>query len=121
MSENLKDILSNLNPDIDQETLLRYLQGKLSAEEQHELEKEIMEDDFNSDAFEGLQDFTDKRNLSLIVEQLNKDLKKKTEKKKRFREKLRIHIDPWLIVAVVLILLLAVISYFILHKQMNQT
>jgi hypothetical protein len=47
----------------------------------------IMEDDFNSDAFEGLQDFTDKRNLSLIVEQLNKDLKKKTEKKNKVQGK----------------------------------
>jgi hypothetical protein len=28
MSENLKDILSNLNPDIDQETLLALPAGK---------------------------------------------------------------------------------------------
>ena len=52
MSESLKDILSNLNPDIDQETLLQYLQGKLTAEQQHELEKQMMENEFESDALE---------------------------------------------------------------------
>jgi len=43
MSEDLKDILSNLNPDVDQETLLQYLQGKLSAQDQHDLEKQMMD------------------------------------------------------------------------------
>ena len=60
MSENLKDILSNLNPDIDQETLLQYLQGKLSPQEQHELEKQILDNEFAADAIDGLQDFKDK-------------------------------------------------------------
>ena len=90
MSEDLKDILSNLNPEIDQETLMRYLQGKLSAEEQHEVEKTITNDDFDSDALEGLQNFKDKRNINLLVDQLKKDLRKKTEKKKRFKEKLQL-------------------------------
>ena len=57
MSESLKDILSNLNPDIDQETLLLYLQGKLSPEQQHEVEKGLLVDDFESDALEGLEHF----------------------------------------------------------------
>ena len=82
MSDNLKDILSNLNPEVDQETLLNYLQGKLSAEQQHEVEKKTMGDDFESDALEGLENVKDKRNLAALVEQMNRDLKKKTEKKK---------------------------------------
>ena len=120
MSENLKDILSNLNPDIDQETLLRYLQGKLTAEQQHEVEKRLVDDEFDSDAMEGLQDFKDKRKISLLIEQLNNDLKKKTEKKKRFRQKLQLKIEPWLIIAVVLILLIAIIGYIIVHKKMME-
>jgi hypothetical protein len=120
MSENLKDILSNLNPDIDQETLLRYLQGKLTAEQQHEVEKRLVDDEFDSDAMEGLQDFKDKRKISLLIEQLNNDLKKKTEKKRRFRQKLQLKIEPWLIIAVVLILLIAIIGYIIVHKKMME-
>jgi hypothetical protein len=44
MKENLKDILTHLNPEVDQETLLKYLQGKLSTEEQHEVEKSLIDD-----------------------------------------------------------------------------
>jgi hypothetical protein len=120
MSENLKDILSHLNPDIDQETLLQYLQGKLSADQQHEVEKQMMEDDFESDALEGLENFKDKRKLAQLVDQLNFELKKKTEKKKKLRQKLDLKVDPWVIVTVIIVLLLVVISYFIIHRYLQQ-
>jgi hypothetical protein len=120
MNENLKDILSNLNPEVDQEKLLQYLQGKLSAQEQHDLEKEMMGDDFDSDALEGLQEFGNKKKLAALVNQLNTDLKKRTEKKKRFKEKMKLTVDGNLIVAIVIILLLIILSYFILHKKMTQ-
>lgn len=120
MSQNLKDILSNLNPEVDQETLLNYLQGKLSAEQQHDVEKKIMEDDFESDAMEGLTEVKDKKNLAVLVEQLNRDLKKKTEKKKKFREKMRLKLDPWLIILVIVILLLVVISFLVINKTIGK-
>lgn len=119
MDENLKDILSNLNPDIDQETLMLYLQGKLSADEQHRLEKQMMNSDFDSDALEGLQDFKDKKNISSLVQQLNTDLKHRTQKKKHFKEKLKINLDASLLIAVVIILLLIIISYIIIRKQIG--
>jgi hypothetical protein len=119
MNEDLKDILSHLNPDIDQATLLEYLQGKLSAEQQHELEKQIMDNEFTSDAFEGLQDFKDKNKITAFVDQLNKELKDKTEKKKRQRRKLEIRIEPWLIVSIVIILILAVISFILVYKRLK--
>ena len=120
MNENLKDILSNLNPDIDQETLLQYLQGKLFVQEQHELEKKIMDSDFEADALEGLQEFKKKKNIAALVAQLNADLKRRTEKKKRFKEKLKLNLDSNLIIAIVIILLLIILSYFIIHKQLTQ-
>jgi hypothetical protein len=118
MSEDLKDILSNLNPDIDQETLLQYLQGKLSPQQQHEVERKMLDNDFGTDALEGLQEFKNKKNISLLVNQLNTDLKKRTEKKKRSRQKLQLNLDSNLIIAIVIILLLIIISYFIIHKQL---
>ncbi len=117
MSENLKDILSHLNPGIDQETLLLYLQGKLSADQQHEVEKQMIDSDFDSDAMEGLQEFRNKKEISHLVEQLNKDLKKRTEKKKRFRKKLQLNIEPWIIFAIVLILLIAVLAFLVIKQQ----
>lgn len=119
MKENLKDILSHLSTEIDQETLLLYLQGKLSAEQQHEVEKQMMENDFASDALEGLRNIKDQQRLQLLIDQLNLDLKKKTEKKKAYKEKRRIKQDPWVLVAIVLILTLAVIAYFIIYRYIK--
>lgn len=119
MSENLKDILSHLNPDIDQETLLLYLQGKLTAEQQHDIEKNMLDNDFTADALEGLQDFQNKKEISLLVEQLNRDLRNKTEKKKRLRKKRELKLEPWLIITLVIILMIVVISYVVLHRQMG--
>jgi len=119
MQENLKDILSHLNKDIDQETLLLYLQGKLSEEQKHEVEKRMMEDDFESEAMEGLESISNKKKLPSVVDQLNRDLRKKLEKKKRLREKLRYKDQPWIYFAILIILLLVIISYFILHKMLQ--
>ena len=119
MKENLKVILSNLSADVDQETLLLYLQGKLSAEQQHELEKSMMDNEFAADAFEGLQSFKNSQQVQILAEQLNRDLKKKTEKKKAYRNKLRLKQEPWILVAVIFVLLLAIISYMIIHRYLR--
>ena len=116
MSENLKDILSHLNPDIDQETLLLYLQGKLSSEEQHNIEKKMMDSEFNIDALEGLEHFKNKKNIQALVEQLNNDLKKKTQKKKKARNRKNLSVDPWMILAVIILLALIVICFIIIKK-----
>ena len=115
MKENLKDILSNLNPGIDQETLLLYLQGKLTPEKQHELERQMLDNDFDLDALEGLENFRDKQKLALVLEQLNTDLRKNTKRKKDPRRKRPMQFDSWLLIAVAIMLLLVVISYFIIH------
>ena len=117
MNENLKDILSNLHSEVDQETLLKYLEGKLSSEEQHEVEKKMLEDDFEGDAIEGLQDFSNKAKIAALVEQLNQDIQKKTKKKKNLVHKREAKLEPWLLITIVLILLIAVITFIIIYKM----
>lgn len=119
MRENLKEILSNLNTDIDQETLLLYLQGKLSDEQRHDVEKQLTDNDFDADAMEGLHEIKDKQQISYMVEMLNRDLKKRVEKKKQRREKMTLKDQTWLYIAVVIIILLIIISYFIIHRMMQ--
>ena len=119
MQENLKDILTNLSTEVDQETLLLYLQGKLSAEQQHELEKKMMNNEFANDAMEGLQSFKDQQHLQLLVDQLQKDLRSKTAKKKVTIEKRKISLDSGVIITIVLILVLVAIGYFIISKYMS--
>ncbi len=119
MSENYKDILSNLSTDVDQETLLLYLQGKLSEETKHEVEKKLIQNEFDDDAMEGLQEIKDKQQIQYMVEMLNRDLKKKTAKKKKMREKMKIKDQPWLYISILILILLVVISYIILHRMLN--
>ena len=120
MPENYKDILSHLSTEIDQETLLLYLQGKLSETQKHEVEKKLMQDEFNDDALEGLQAFKDKEQLQYMVEMLNRDLKKKTEKKKQRREKMRYKDQPWLYISILILFLLIAIAYIVIHRILQR-
>ena len=55
MNPNLKNILKHLKPAPQEEELLRYLKKELSADEQHEVEEYLIDDDFYEDAVEGLE------------------------------------------------------------------
>ena len=120
MQKNLKDILSTLNTDVDQETLLLYLQNKLNEEQKHQVEMRLMENEFAMDALDGLQTVKDKQQVSYMVEMLNRDLKAKTEKKKKRRRKLELKDQSLVYVAIFILLILIVISYLIIHRMMNR-
>lgn len=117
MSDNLKDILSNLSTDIDQETLLLYLQDKLSEEQKHDVEKQLLENEFAGDALEGLNEMKDKQQIAYMVEMLNRDLKKKTDKKKERREKLKLKDQTWLYVSIIILILLIVLCFLIIQRM----
>jgi predicted anti-sigma-YlaC factor YlaD len=120
MSDNYKDILSNLSTEVDQQTLLLYLQGKLSEDKKHEVEKHLVDSEFADEAIEGLQEFKDKEQLQYMVEMLNRDLKKKTQTKKKRREKMKIKDQPWLYVSILILILLIALSYIVLHKMLSK-
>ena len=116
MPDELKNILSHLSTSVDQETLLLYLQNKLSEEKKHEVEKKLLENNFEDDALEGLQQFKDKEQIPYMIEMLNRDMKKKLQKKKKFREKMRIKDQPWLYMSLLILLLLIVICYIVIRR-----
>jgi anti-sigma factor RsiW len=120
MSKDLKDILGNLNKDIEQDKLLDYLNKNLSAAEAHEVEKQMADDEFMNDAMEGLENFKNKKDVSLLVQQLNAELKKQTAKKKARKEKRRIKDQPWLYITVITLLLLVIIGYIVIKKYLGQ-
>ena len=120
MQENLKDILSHLSTDIDQDTLLLYLQDKLPDDKKNEVERTLASNEFANDALEGLQQFGDKKQIAHLVEALNRDLKNKIEKKKQRREKLKIKDQPWLYIALFIFIILIVLSYMIIHRMLQR-
>ena len=79
-----------------------------------------MEDAFETDALEGLQNFKNKNDINSLVEQLNRDLKKKTEKKKKWVHRREAKLESWLLIAILLILAIAVISYFVIRRIKGQ-
>ena len=119
MSDDLKDILSNEHPEIDQETMMLYLQGKLTPEQKYEVEKRMMQGDFEEEAMEGLQAFNDKEQIQYTIEALNRDLKKKTEKKQKRRDKLKLPDQTWIVISVVIVLLLVIVSYFVIRRLLQ--
>jgi hypothetical protein len=120
LKENLKDILSNLNTGVDQQTLLQYLQGKLSEEKKHEVEKQLLENDFELEAMEGLQQMKDQRKIQSMVYQLNRDLKARTKKRRLRRQKMELKQEPWLWITIFIMLALIIISYIIIRASMNE-
>ncbi len=120
MSENYKDILSHLSTEVNQETLLLYLQNKLSEEKKHEVEKILLENEFADDAVEGLQEIKDKQQIAYMVEILNRNLKSKLKKKKQQREKMKLKDQPWLYIAVLILILLMVLSYIFIRRMLQQ-
>jgi hypothetical protein len=119
MSDELKNILSNLNKEIEQEKLLDYLNKKLSVTDAHEVEKQMADDEFMNDAVEGLDNFKDKKDLSLYVEQLNQELKKQLDKKKRRKEKRKLKEQPWVYFTIVLILVLIITCFVLVRKYLG--
>ncbi len=117
MSNELKDILSNLNKDIEQEKLLEYLNRRLSEEEQHLLEKQMNDDAFVSDAMDGLEQIINTEKVHLAVAQLNAGLKQQIENTKKKRRKTSVIKESWIYYAVILLLLLAVIGYVVIRKM----
>ncbi|MCH5600703.1 hypothetical protein [Niabella ginsengisoli] len=82
MQDDLKNILSNAKGDLSQDQLMKYLNDELDQTERHDLEKEIANDPFEADALEGLEEVENKEKIELIVDDLNRNLKKKIAKKR---------------------------------------
>ncbi len=116
MNNELKDILSNSNKDIDNQKLMDYLSQEMSKEESHDLEKMMADDAFINDAVEGLAAIKDKKNLPAYTEQINRQLQQQLKKKNR-KEKRKLKEQPWVYFAIVLLLILIIVSYVIIKKS----
>ena len=114
---DLKDILSEQEEHANEEELIKYLNGNLSDEEKYAFETKTSNSDFVNDAVEGLDQFKRKDRLNDYVEQLNKNLHKQLDLRKKRKEKRSIKDNPWIWFAVILILGLIIIAFVIIRMQ----
>jgi anti-sigma factor RsiW len=115
MNKDLLNILSNSNKDINNQQLMDYLAGKLSAAEAHEVERMMEENDLVKDAVEGLEAMQNEKKITSYVYQINVDLKNKTVKKQTTRQKRKLQEHPWIYLTLIIILVLLVLAYYIVH------
>lgn len=119
MDEDLLNILSNSNKDIDNQKLMDYLSGKLSEGEKHEIEKEMMDSEMMNDVLEGLEKFKNKNAVPILVDQLNSNLRKQLKKKKERKFRKRIQDLPWLYLTIILILILILVAFLVIKKHLE--
>lgn len=116
---NLKNILSNSNKDIDNQKLMDYLAGKLSDEEQHEMELLMQESEMEADALEGLQEASGATNLNLVTYELNKKLKQQLNLKNERRNKRKVTNFNLTVIAIILILILCILGYIVIKMAQD--
>lgn len=117
--DDLINILSNSNKDIDNQKLMDYLSGQLSGEEKHELEKQMSDSDLLNDAVEGLEHFKNPKDIDMFVTQLNANLHSQIEKKKLHKRNRTFKDQPWVYLTIVLILSLIIICFIVIKKHMD--
>ncbi len=100
---------------IDKEKLKDYFNGKLSASEQHEVEEWMLDHPFEAEAFEGLHTVENENKLHSTVNQLNKELRKYLDDKKTRRHKKLFLNDYWTYIAVLVVILLIILTYFVIR------
>lgn len=118
MDDKLKNILSELNKnaEADEGKLMDYLNKHLSTEEQLELEMQMTDDEFMSDAMDGLQEMSDSAEVPDIVHQLNAGLKRQLNKNKKKKRREYFKDGTWIYFSIVLLLILAVVAFVVIKK-----
>lgn len=119
MNKDWLKILSESNKDIDNQQLMDYLSGKLSGEALHELERSMADNAFLNDAVEGLQQLKGKKDMQTYVDELNAAMLRSLDKKKNRRLRRRLRDDPWTYLAIILVLTLCLIGYFLIRKLLQ--
>ena len=114
---DLNDILSNGKGKLPEDKLMAYLEGKLSLEEQHEVEKWLAAEGMESDALEGLQAL-EPGETKKAVGKINYELRKELGARNKRRTK-HIKDNKWSWLAILIVLMLASVCYIAIRIMMN--
>ncbi len=101
--------------ELNEEELIKYLEGKLTHKEQHAFEQKMNNSAFINDAIEGLQEVTLTDKISSITQQLNHQLRQNTKNKKKRILRPKTDIQEWIVIAVLSIIFLCAAGYLLIH------
>ena len=118
MKDNIEDIMKG-SGSLDEQKLMDYLQGKLSPEQVHDVEKMMADSGFLNDAVEGLSEMKDKQRIAMILQELNSKLQVKARQQKKKFSPLIPDQKTLTIVALITILLLVTLGYVIYKMSMH--
>ncbi|WP_162277680.1 zf-HC2 domain-containing protein [Chitinophaga rupis] len=121
MKEDLNDIFVVTGQCPAQQQLLNYVQGKLSAAEQHEVEKHVADCELCSDALEGLAAIPQKERLPVMVRQMKWQLLRKLRKKNHRRRAADYPVDYYiqLVLIVMAVLFLVLAAFWMMHFMLK--
>jgi len=97
---------------LPEEKLRSYLEGKLSPEEQHEVETWFSEEGLESDAVEGLRDLTPNE-TGHALDRIHRTLNRQLHKRRSRRRVIPGSRSVW--VAVLIVLMLIVLAYIVIY------
>lgn len=115
---NLQNILND-GDELNEEDLLKYLNGNLSSEEKNAVEQKMANSSFADDALEGLQQFKSKKDINTYVAELNEQLHKQTSAPKKRRIKRRLKNMQGIEITVVIVILLCLLGYFVVKNYLQ--
>lgn len=99
---------------LNEQQLLQYLRGELSAEEKALLEKQMNESEFEAEALEGLEQFMDHSLLPEYVDQINNRVSQRLKQQGR-RKRRQMPTLKWIYLSLFIILSLAILAYIVIH------
>jgi hypothetical protein len=100
--------------ELNEDELVNYLKGNLSAEDAHEIEKQMADSSFVNDGVEGLQQFSSAEKINSYVQNINTDLQQKLVVKRKAARK-EIQNLSWEFIAVIIVILLCLLGYVIVE------
>ncbi|PWV51782.1 anti-sigma factor [Chitinophaga sp. S165] len=117
MNEEYQDIFTTTACPTQQQ-LLDYVEGRLSAEQQHEVELHLADCEMCSEAVEGLSAIGQKEKIPVWLRQMKWEMLRKLRTRKRRKTQVSYYTELAIIVIVVLFIILGAFwtYHFMTHK-----
>lgn len=119
MNGNAKHRQDGAADHVNEQQMMDYLEGRLSPEQAHDMEKMMADSGFLDDAVEGLSQMKDRQQLPGIVQELNQRLHAKVGKQRTRHRQYLPDAQTITIIALVTILVLVTLTYIIFRMYQN--